>query len=659
MTEQAASRPSDGVRTDTAGGGRGRLDPARSACVLIGVDAYQNLPDLRSVPRNLKDLDRALADTDLWGVPENRRWVVRNPSLPGELTGPIYDAADKAEDTLLVYYAGHGLLEIRDDQLYLTLSSSVRDRSETSLAYGVLRDILRESRKSVKRQIVILDCCYSGRALDGVMTGNGATVPDKQQIEIEGSYVLTSTTGSGQAKAPPEARHTAFTGELIDILTSGDPGSKQQELLTLNQIYRLLRTRLADKGLPEPQRMDRNGVGDLLFVRNRQGPRPSAPVPAALPRRTMASLAAATLVPGLLLGGLGGYQLREWTDPRFGTAPFPGPCDTHGRARLLDVSDQLDQPPENEHLGSPVEGLSALALTGNGSEALVIRDNEPAQFFTLGLGAPESLAPTVTGMQVLYAPDGESFDAFDGEGLVVENGGESILVAAEHEPSIRRFGTADGGQIGDPLPLPEAFLPAPLGEAQPGRNLESLTATPDGAHLFAGMEGPLFGDADVHGRHQLRIQRYRGEPGGAYALDRQYGYQTEVGLYLAELAAIDENHLLALERGYLGGLGNAIRVYEVNLGAAQDVTGRTLSRNAGDLLAHKELLFDMADCPEGDIVSDETQQNQILANVEGMALGPVMREAPYEGRRVLYLVSDDNGRHTQATRLYSLAVDLG
>ncbi|MGW9553229.1 caspase, EACC1-associated type [Nocardiopsis sp. NPDC055551] len=654
MTAQTPSEP-----LDTAENGPGRLDPTRSACILIGVDDYQDLPILRSVERNLDDLKGILTDPDIWGIPNDRIWVVRNPSRAGDLTGPVREAAEQAEDTLLVYYAGHGLLEFGDDQLFLTLTTSVHGHRETSLAYGVLREILRDSRESVKRRIVILDCCYSGKALDGAMAGAGTTVPDKRQVEIEGSYVLTSTTDKEKAEAPPRSVHTAFTGALIDVLAHGDPEVRQEELLTLNQVYALLKRRLLKKGLPEPQRLDENGVGNLFFVRNRQNPPPGPQPAATASRRTMFIAATTALLLGLALGVVSGYQVREWNDPLSGTAPIPGPCDEEGRAQLLAVSDELDQPPQNEYMGSPVAGLSALALTGDDSQALVLRDNEPAQFFTLTLGDAEDLEPTVTGMTALYGPDGEQFDEFDGEGLVIENGGETILVAAEGQPSIRRFGIDDGKQIGDQLPLPESFRPAPDGEAQRGRNLESLTVTPDGNYLYTALEGPLLSDEDVHGRHQLRIQRYRGEPGGEYELDSQYGYRTEVGLYLVELVAINENRLLALERGHLTGLGSSIRVYEVDLGESPDVTGMALRKDTVDLLTQKKLLFDMADCPEGDIVSKQTQPNQILDNVEGMALGPEVEEGPYKGRRTLYLVSDNNGRDAQTTRLYSLAVSLG
>src|SRR5690606_9119473 len=207
-------------------------------------------------------------------------------------------------------------------------------------------------------------------------------------------------------------------------------------------------------------------------------------------------------------------------------------------------------------------------------------------------------------------------------GLVLENGGETVLASSETGPAVRRFRLDDGRQVGEPLPLPDEFRYSPDGSAQNGRSLEALTATPDGAHLYAGMEGPILGDYDVHGRHQVRIQRYQGESGGDYTLDRQFGYQTEEGLYLVELAAIGEDRLLALERGYLTGLGNGIRVFEIGLEDADVVTGRVLDWNATDLLVAKTLLFDMAACPEVDVVSEEAQPNQVLQNVEGMALGP-------------------------------------
>ncbi|WP_017594164.1 esterase-like activity of phytase family protein [Nocardiopsis potens] len=641
-----------------------RIDPARSACVLIGVGGYESLPPLPSVRRSVTDLKRALADPEIWGVPESRIKTVLDPASPGDLTGPIYETAELAEDALVVYYAGHGLLGW-DEQLHLTPTSMISGRWETALEFRRLREILKESGRHARRRILILDCCFSGRALEtGAMAaGDGARLPRPRQVEIDGSYVLTSTTGSAPSDAPPTETHTSFTGALIEVLNQGDPENPGAEGLSLDRIHQLVKKRLVAKGLPEPQGLDHNGVGDLPFVRNRKA-FPPPPAPAGHSRRTVLAAAAVTGVLGLAAGAVGGFTAHDRIRADAGnTASIPGPCGGDGKAVILDVSDDLDRAPENEHMGSRVEGLSALALAGEGGAALALRDNEPAQVFSLSLGGPGSLEPSVTGLQMLYQENGDRFTKFDGEGLVLENGGETVLASSESGPAVRRFRIEDGRQVGDPLPLPEEFRYSPDGNAQSGRSLEALAATPDGAYLYAGMEGPILGDYDVHGRHQVRIQRYQGEPGGDYTLDRQFGYQTEVGLYLVELAAIDEDRLLALERGYLSGLGNGIRVFEIDLGGADDVTGEVLDWNATDLLVSKTLLFDMANCPEGDITSEETQPNQLLQNVEGMALGPELGRADADdpdlaGHRSLYLIADNNGRPAQSTRVYSFALDL-
>ncbi len=161
-----------------------------------------------------------------------------------------------------------------------------------------------------------------------------------------------------------------------------------------------------------------------------------------------------------------------------------------------------------------------------------------------------------------------------------------------------RFDLASGRQVGADLPVPKEFKPWPAGGAQTGRTIEALALSPDGRHLYAGMEASLSQDGDERGRNLPRIQRYKGTPGGSCVPDRQYAYRAADGLCLTELVAVGENELLALERQYAAGVGNAVRVQRLSLGGAQDVTGE----------------------------------------------------------RALHLVSDDNLNDVQITRLYLLAV---
>src|SRR5262249_9639366 len=77
------------------------------------------------------------------------------------------------------------------------------------------------------------------------------------------------------------ARHTAFTGELIRLLTEGDPQCPRE--LTLREVYRYLSRELPGKGLPRPHRQASEGADDLGLA-----PNPAWQPPALTPTRPSA-----------------------------------------------------------------------------------------------------------------------------------------------------------------------------------------------------------------------------------------------------------------------------------------------------------------------------------------------------------------------------------
>ncbi len=268
----------------------------------------------------------------------------------------------------------------------------------------------------------------------------------------------------------------------------------------------------------------------------------------------------------------------------------------------------------------------------------------------------------------LLRADGTKFpidgDWYDGEGMVIEKGGRTMLIASETGPAIRRFDIATGRQVGKDLPIPKELRFWPQGAAQTGRSIESLAVSPDGRHLYAGWEAPLAKDGDQRGRGIIRIQRYTGRAGGAYVPDGQYAFMADDGMYLPELNAIDDDgDLLALERQYTAGLGSEIRIVQLSLAHAQNVTALTsLWHQPPKIFAADELVVDLATCPVGGrgqvAVPASSAHYPLLDNVEGMALGTPWTSGRYKGWHPLYLVSDDNDSDDQITRLYSLAVKL-
>lgn len=236
-------------------------DPSASAAVLIGTSSYAHLPYLPAVGANVRDLEEVLCDPLIWGLPQGHVLGVHDPETPAALLDPVYEAGDRAEDTLVVYYSGHGLRDSDTADLYLSLTGSRDALGYTAVAYTHLRRAIRASR--ARRRIVVLDCCFSGRAAR-TMSAPGALA---SQAGIDGVYVLTASPADHVALAPDGERHTAFTGELIQVLGTGLPDGP--DTLDLETLYREVTARLGAKNRPLPQRSQENDVGRLPLVRNR------------------------------------------------------------------------------------------------------------------------------------------------------------------------------------------------------------------------------------------------------------------------------------------------------------------------------------------------------------------------------------------------------
>ncbi|WP_338137789.1 caspase family protein [Streptomyces anulatus] len=92
-------------------------DPERSEAVLIGVHDYTTLENLPAVAQNLEGLRAALTDPEVWGLPDTACTVISQPRSIGDVLDIVREKARRAEDTLLVYYAGHGLTDPHTDEL--------------------------------------------------------------------------------------------------------------------------------------------------------------------------------------------------------------------------------------------------------------------------------------------------------------------------------------------------------------------------------------------------------------------------------------------------------------------------------------------------------------------------------------------------------------
>lgn len=246
------------------------LVAGKSWAVLIGISRYPRsegelpaLPALPAVQANVADLESCLINPEIVGFPRAHTISMVDIDQPSTLAERIAETAKKASDTLLVYYAGHGLIGTNRELRLATSHTRQSVLDFSSLSIESIKQAIRES--PAKKKILILDCCFSGRAFDDIMSVERHLV--QASLEVEGTYALASTPGTKAAIAPSGERYTAFTGELISVLEGGIEGANVE--LSLEVIYRELKKRLLEAGFPEPQRVNLASVQDFYLAFNR------------------------------------------------------------------------------------------------------------------------------------------------------------------------------------------------------------------------------------------------------------------------------------------------------------------------------------------------------------------------------------------------------
>ncbi|WP_326631460.1 MULTISPECIES: caspase family protein [unclassified Streptomyces] len=250
-------------------------DPAASRAVLIGTHSYEAMEDLPTVKNNVSRLAELLHDGTMWGLPSGHSTVLLQPTRDAVLDA-VHAALAEATDTVLLYYAGHGLSHPMSGELYLALPNSEQRRLDRALRYEDLRGLLLDpsigGQTPARRKVVILDCCWSGLALGGLMSeGHGIGA----RADVSGTFVLTATSETRQSLAPPGEQYTSFTGELIDAIAGGIEGAPA--FLSMSTLYDHLAQRMAAKSLPHPQQRNRNSSGHICLFRNRAEQAPLTP----------------------------------------------------------------------------------------------------------------------------------------------------------------------------------------------------------------------------------------------------------------------------------------------------------------------------------------------------------------------------------------------
>ncbi|WP_441957157.1 esterase-like activity of phytase family protein [Mycolicibacterium houstonense] len=309
--------------------------------------------------------------------------------------------------------------------------------------------------------------------------------------------------------------------------------------------------------------------------------------------------------------------------------------------------------------GTEIGGLSGISYDAASDLYYVISDDRsaknPARFYTARISLADNGIDGVefVGTEPWLDRDGQPFSPLDADAVppVVPPDPEAITFDAGRQ---RLYWTSEGerrddGTRLDPWLRTAALDGSFLGEfalpdavrmsdedrgARRNNTLEGLTLTPDGRHLWAGMEGPGYDDGPLpderHGA-RTRILRFDVDSG---ALDGEYTYPLDPvtsgpggGNGLSDLLALGDGSFLVIERGF--GTHVSVRIYRAAIAEGSTELTKTLLADLGTVAGLDP-----------------------LDNIEGITLGPKLPD----GRQSVIAVSDNNFSPTQVTQFLLFAL---
>ncbi|MBD2211117.1 caspase family protein [Nostoc linckia FACHB-104] len=218
--------------------------------LLIGVSEYE--PGLNPLPAAVKDVDaiqQVLVHPEIGGFATADIEVLKNPQRQ-EMEEAIENlfTSRQRDDLLLLFFSGHG---IKDDtgRLYLATRSTRKNPKgdlirSSAVAASFVHDSMSRSRS--KRQVVILDSCFSGAFAEGLSAKDDGTVNIREQLGGEGRAVLTSSSSTQYSFEQEGSDLSIYTRYLIEGITTGVADLDDDGVISIDELHEYASTKVRE-----------------------------------------------------------------------------------------------------------------------------------------------------------------------------------------------------------------------------------------------------------------------------------------------------------------------------------------------------------------------------------------------------------------------------
>ncbi|MGB0747596.1 MAG: caspase family protein [Magnetospiraceae bacterium] len=169
------------------------------------------------------------------------------------------------DDSLLVYYAGHGILDEDAERGYWLPVDAEEDVKANWISTADVTDLLKAT--DAWHALVVADSCYSGTLIRGGLTpirGSGSRLALLKRLAQKRSRTVITSGGLEPVSDGGGGEHSVFARALIDALQDNN------EVIEAQGLFELIRTRVVVNADQTPEYSDVRKAGhdggDFIFV---------------------------------------------------------------------------------------------------------------------------------------------------------------------------------------------------------------------------------------------------------------------------------------------------------------------------------------------------------------------------------------------------------
>ncbi len=187
-----------------------------------GSEYGKGLAPLKAPLNDVAALGRVLSNPELGQFDQIDILTNPDPQTLREAIEELFCTASK-DDLVLLFFSGHGLKDDRNRLYFATRLTRKTAKGalvkSTAVPASFVQDQMGESLS--RRQIVMLDCCFSGAFAVGMTAKSDNTVDLQAQLGGQGRVVLTSSTSTQYSFEQDSSDLSLYTQYIVDGIETG------------------------------------------------------------------------------------------------------------------------------------------------------------------------------------------------------------------------------------------------------------------------------------------------------------------------------------------------------------------------------------------------------------------------------------------------------